>query len=153
MPSVLGAICTAVSDALCNLHQTHLEGAPRMADFAQWIVAAEPSLPWEAGQFLAEYENNRRIVEDLALEAEPVSMALMEMMAERDEWSGTASELLSSLSERVRGELRRLAVWPKAPHIMSGRLKRSAGFLRARGIEIEWGKSGTRKIKITKKRE
>jgi hypothetical protein len=51
------------------------------------------------------------------------------------------------------GVLSVLVVWPKAPHIMSGRLKRFAGFLRARGIEIEWGKSGTRQIKILKKRE
>ena len=49
-------------------------------------------------------------------------------------------------------ELRRLAVRPKAPHILSSRLNRFAGFLRARGIEIEWEKSGTRKIKITKRR-
>ena len=146
-------ISLPLSEALRNLHQTKLEGAPRMADFAQWITAAEPSLPWEPGQFLAEYKNNRKVVEDLALEAEPVSMALIEMMAERDEWSGTASELLSVLSDRVRRELKRLAVWPKAPHILSSSLKRSAGFLRARGIEIEWGKSGTRKIRITKRRE
>jgi hypothetical protein len=41
-----------------------------------------------------------------------------------------------------------MKTWPKAPHVLTNRLKRAATFLRAAGIEIEISKSGNRKILI-----
>jgi len=150
-PRVLGALYDAISTAIANFDRVVLEEAPRMADFAHWVMAAEPALPWEPGSFLKEYARNRYLVEELALEADPVCMAILEMMAERAECSGTASELLARLDERVPHETRRLASWPKAPHILSGRINRGAAFLRARGIEVESSKSGKRLLTITKR--
>ena len=122
-----------------------------MADFAHWVSAVEPGLPWDNGRFLDEYERNRFHMQELALEAEPVALVILEFMTDRDEWIGTASELLTILSELVRGEQRRLASWPKAPHSLSGRIKRTTAYLRARDVEVEFAKSGTRTVTLRKK--
>ena len=53
-PRVLGALLDAVSAALRNLDAAHLARAPRLADFARWVTAAEPALGWPAGTFLHE---------------------------------------------------------------------------------------------------
>jgi hypothetical protein len=150
-PGVLGALCDAVSEGLRNLNEITLANPPRMADFAHWVAATEPGLPWDNGRFLDEYERNRFYVQELALEAEPVALAILEYMTNRDEWTGTASELLTILSELVRVEQRRLASWPKAPHILSGRIKRSTAYLRDRDVEVEFAKSGTRTITLLKR--
>ena len=51
-----------------------------MADFAEWIVAAEPALPWKPGAFLAAYLGNQKDANDLTLEASPVAQAVREFM-------------------------------------------------------------------------
>jgi hypothetical protein len=43
-PAILGALFDAVSAALRNLSSVKLDRAPRMADFAKWITAAESGL-------------------------------------------------------------------------------------------------------------
>ncbi|HIN17538.1 MAG TPA: hypothetical protein EYM68_06485, partial [Gammaproteobacteria bacterium] len=42
-PYILGGLMDAVSRGLRNLAQVRLDRAPRMADFAKWAVACEPS--------------------------------------------------------------------------------------------------------------
>src|SRR5436190_1120011 len=58
-PAVLGALYDAVSAALRNEATTRLASRPRMADFAEWVSAAEPALGWPPGAFLSAYDDNR----------------------------------------------------------------------------------------------
>lgn len=53
-PRVLGALLSAVSMAIRREHEVYFEKLPRMADFAQWVSAAEPALPWPDGRFMAQ---------------------------------------------------------------------------------------------------
>ena len=82
-PRILGALCDAVSVALRRLPDVRLESPPRMSDFATWIVAAEPALPWEAGRFLEAYAANRKAMDDLALDMDRVAAIIIEMMHAR----------------------------------------------------------------------
>ena len=153
-PAALGALCKAVSEALKNFDDIQLEQAPRMADFAKWITAAEPALPWEKGRFMHEYEKNRHGMIDLAIEYDPVSLAVLEMMSRKDaatEWKGTPTNLLKTLENYVPDNVPKKKDWPHAPNIFSRRLLRVQGFLREKGIEIETGKSGDRFITIRKR--
>ncbi len=59
-PGILGALCDAVAAALGRLPETNLAELPRMADFARWVTAAEPALPWESGRFVGAYARNRQ---------------------------------------------------------------------------------------------
>ena len=47
-----------------------------MADFATWVVAAEPALLWPEGTLLAAYSKNRAAVVEHSLEGDPVAMAV-----------------------------------------------------------------------------
>ena len=60
-PQLLGACLDAAATALTDRHETReLDLLPRLADFTQWVVAAEPALGLDAGDFLAAYEENRQ---------------------------------------------------------------------------------------------
>ena len=57
-PKILGSILDTISFTLGNMQNVRLDSYPRMADFAKWVVAAEPNLPWENGKFLKYYQDN-----------------------------------------------------------------------------------------------
>ena len=78
-----------------------LEELPRMADFAVWVSAAEEVLPWEPGAFIEAYAGNRAEADEGALDNDPVAVAVRDLMADRDEWGGTATELYAAIAELV----------------------------------------------------
>ncbi len=144
-PRILGALLDAVAAALRNEPHVHLESKPRMADFAQWVTAAEPGLGWEPGTFLAAYATNRADAAGIALEASEIVPALRKFLqtvqqaqAEQDTWTweGTATELLAALNSHADDDAKRSKAWPAQPHVLSGRLKRLAPSLRATGVSI-----------------
>lgn len=134
-PRALGALLDAVSAALSNLDRVELEELPRMADFAVWVSAAEEALPWESGEFMEAYAGNRTEAEAHSLEADSLAVAVKELMEDRKEWTGTATELHAALNELVEEDVRRSKAWPGAPNALVNRMKRIAPALREAGIE------------------
>jgi hypothetical protein len=148
-PAILGAILNAVSTALANEATVTLDGHPRMADFAEWIVAAEPALPWKAGAFLSAYLGNQKDANDLTLEASPVAHALRDFMGTRPEpWVGTATDLLAELDGMTSEQVRRQKSWPGSGRTLSNALRRLAPNLRAVGVDVTFDerKHGGRRI-------
>jgi hypothetical protein len=137
LPEILGGIFTAVSVALRELPEVELTSLPRMADFAKWATAAESALGMVPGEFMEAYTGSRREISEMALEADPVAVAVVKLMENRHEWIGTAMELLKELGKRVDEDVRRFKTWPKQPQHLSRHLKRLAPVLRAEGIEVE----------------
>jgi hypothetical protein len=137
-PRVLGAQLDAVSAALRNLASVRLARAPRLADFARWVTAAEPALGWPAGTFLHEYDTNRADAHDVALDASAIAPPLRALAAEVDRWEGTAADLLAALAERVAEPLLRSREWPTSPRALAGALRRLAPNLRAVGTTVEF---------------
>jgi hypothetical protein len=151
-PRILGALLDAVSMALRNIDSVKLSSLPRMADFALWVTAAEPALPWSAGSFMKAYMGNRAEAVELSLEADCVAVAVREHMADKSTWTGKPSELYEELEKRVPENTKRSKAWPKAAHKLTGRLKRAATFLRAVGIHIEEERSARKRtVTITRK--
>jgi len=134
-PALLGALLHAVSVALGRVDQITLRRVPRMADFAKWATAASPALDWGDDYFLDVYGSNRAQAHELALDASPVAAPLREL-AEHEEWSGTSSELLEALNNRVGDVTKRTRGWPTLPRVLSGALKRLLPSLRAVGVEV-----------------
>jgi hypothetical protein len=134
-PEVLGALLDAVSAALRNLDRVELKELPRMADFAVWVAAAEEALPWRASAFMEAYAGNRAEADESALGTDPVAVAVRDLMANHEEWSGTATELHVALSELVEEDVRRSRAWPSAPNSLANRMKRIAPSLREESIE------------------
>lgn len=135
-PAILGGILSAVSCALQNINTVQLTKYPRMADFAKWVTAAEPALGWEPGTFMKAYSRNRSEVISMTLDADLVGTAVIVFMDDRPAWEGTATELLNALEEAADDRTKRVHGWPKATHILSGKLRRSATALRTNGIEV-----------------
>jgi hypothetical protein len=137
LPEILGGLFDALSTALRELPNVELASRPRMADFAKWATAAETALGMEPGEFMEAYAGSREEISELALEADPVAVAVIRLMASTDEWVGTSTELWKRLSGLTDDEVRRTRAWPKAPNVLSGRLKLLAPGLRSVGIEVE----------------
>ncbi|MCF8029893.1 MAG: toprim domain-containing protein [Desulfohalobiaceae bacterium] len=156
-PGVLGALCDAVSSALANKDDLKLESMPRMADFAHWIAAAEPALPWEQGEFLLNYCEVRELAVRKALDSDTVASTIVKLVDNTENWSGSATELLKVLEEQDPDAAKRSPQWPKDPSSLKKRLNRIKAFLREAGIELNDGVreagTGKRLIELVKKQE
>jgi len=133
-PAILGGLLTAASTALRNLPRLQPPALPRMADFATWIMAAEPALPWRPGEFLAAYSGNRQDAVLSTLEADAFSRQLY--LLGQEGFEGTASALLAALETHVaEAELRKRG-WPGNARVASQAVTRLAPALRAAGVEV-----------------
>ena len=151
-PHILGALLDAVAHGLHMLPRTRLQRLPRMADFALWATACESAFR-PAGTLETAYLNNRRDAIENIVDADAVAARVCEIMADRAQWTGSASDLLQA-GTTVAGNAMTWSRdrWPRSPRALAGRLRRAQTFLRAFGIEIVFGREGrlgTRTIRIT----
>jgi hypothetical protein len=152
-PRILGALLDAVASAFANEASVKLERLPRMADFAVWVQAAGPALPWAPGEFLRAYFANRATSHEAAIEASPVGQAVRGFMADREEFSDTMTELLAALAQSVTPDPTGSRGWPKNARGLRGALDRIAPNLRAVGVAIEHDRdSGPRRNRIVRLR-
>ncbi len=137
-PAILGALCSAVSAGLRNLDNVRLERPPRMADFAQWVVACETGFGWEPGTFLAAYEANRSDAAKVALENDPFGSELIRIVRDHRPtgYSGTATQLLSILNDHAAQAVKNMRSWPSTAAALGTLVRRAAPLLRAEGYAI-----------------
>ena len=147
-PRILGGLLDAVAVALKNHPHVKLESKPRMADFARWVVAAEPSLGWEPGSFLKAYASNRASAVQMGLEASMVAQTIETMMETTPEWQGTATELLEVLDKIAGEKISKSKEWPKNARALSNRLRRLAPTMRSIGTEIDFDREGHARKRI-----
>ncbi|WIY25980.1 hypothetical protein [Parasedimentitalea psychrophila] len=151
-PFILGALLDAVSTALSRIDSVSLSEAPRMADFAKWVVAAAPALGWPEGAFLDSYAANRETSDQSAIENNPVALAILRLMGAQKHWEGTATDLKQTLRQRFPALTDDPYSFPRQENKLSAALRRVQPPLRRRGIALSFerrGKSGERLIQIT----
>jgi hypothetical protein len=107
------------------LPHVRLKRLPRMADFALWATACESAFR-PAGTLEPAYSNNRRAAIENIVNADPVAALVREIMADKAQWRGSASDLLQIGANR--------SGWPKSPRALAGRLRRAQSFLRLQTI-------------------
>jgi hypothetical protein len=146
-PFLLGALFDAVAASLKGWRDFVLSPAPRMADFAAWVAAAEAemALPWSPGEFLAAYsgvrlETARATVDDdpfaAALYAFAKTRAVVGESAPHVVWEGSATELLTALRVAVPEAVAASKLFPQSPRGLSERVRRLAPALRDLGVSI-----------------
>ena len=140
-PKILGALLDGLVSGLNNLSGVKITDKPRMADFALWAEACTRAY-WRAGTFMKAYRENLAASVELVLEASTVGTAVRQFMQTREEWGGTAQELLGLLTPLVGEQVSREREWPKRPNTLSGKLKRAAPALRKIGIHVLGGRAG-----------
>jgi hypothetical protein len=114
-----------------------------MADFAYWIQAIEPGLPWESGGFLQVYRENRQQIIEQVVESDAVASAIRRFIESINNrtWEGSPNDLLIRLDEREAESVKKEKYWPKTASTLSRRLKRSSSFLRKIGIDVITGRN------------
>jgi hypothetical protein len=147
LPMILGGLLDAVSTALRNLEHVKLPRLPRMADFARWVCAAAPALPFDQGEFLQAYSDNRREAVSMSIETSPLAAAIQTLAAAGDR-KGTATELLLALNGTVNEEVRKTKSWPKDARMLSSKLRRLAPLLRQTGLDLAFEIQGHQKTKL-----
>jgi hypothetical protein len=136
-PGILGALLDAVSTAIGRLESVKLDSIPRMADFAEWVVAAEPAFGMPDVSFLRAYESNRENLSATAIESNIIAQPLLSLLKKERRWKGSATKLLNEL-DRIVGEKKTVQrEWPKRPNFLSRDLRRIAPIIREMGWEIE----------------
>jgi putative DNA primase/helicase len=150
-PLILGALLDAV---VCALRNADMEEPKRfrMVDFAHWVQRAEAGLGWNEGDFVKAYAENTGAAASIVIEKDIIGEAVIELVKYAD-WTGSASELLKTLSEKVDERTRNSKEFP-ALNKITDRVRRLAPALRAHGIilETERAPGGNRKRIITIRR-
>lgn len=142
-PRILGSLLDAVACALRRLPQVNIADLPRLADFAEWVVAAEPGLGLAPGTFLTAYAGNRQDAVHLALEGDTIAAVLPAFMDKQSDqvWIGSATKLLKELAALVSEAEQKHESWPKRANNLSNRLRQLAPDLRRVGIDVQFPKS------------
>ena len=139
-PSLLGALCDALSIGLGRKGNIPRPALPRMADFAYWGIACEPAYATEEGAFLAAYYRNIRQTNEETIDEDPVAPRIRDLLARRTSWEGTATRL----EETLRG-LRDMPLpqnWPKTAKLMSDHLRRIGPALGRIGVSMTFERRG-----------
>jgi hypothetical protein len=142
-PEILGALLTAVSSALRHLGSVDVSADLRMADFGQWVTAAEPGLGWEMGSIVAAFQAGQEAAMVDLVQDDLLASPLLRLL-EEDEWELTAAGLLSELERRVPERHLKLRSWPKSPSALGKQLVRLAPALRYVGISATSDREKTR---------
>jgi hypothetical protein len=150
-PVIFSAILNALSCALRELPNVRIDSLPRMADAAMWATAGETAFGWETGTFMRVYWQNLNDGAIASIDAHPVGVAVRQLLDNDSSWSGEASELLKKLWELVPEELRRDWSWPKTPRSLSACLRRLSPAFRRAGIDVSFGKSKRRPVRLCKR--
>lgn len=154
-PYILGAIFDTLAKALQNRPHVKLPALPRMADFATWGYAiAEAIEPGGGEAFMRAYRKNIAGAAEEAVTGDIVGAAIAEFMSDKDEWQGTATELLEALNE-LPSVNEKDKSWPKRPHTLTRKLNKIKSALADYGIQLEEFRDGTlartRLLKLIKK--
>jgi hypothetical protein len=137
-PRLLGALLTALSGALARWDATRPERLPRMSDFYRLILAAEPDMPWEPGQFAAAWSRMEESAVENVLQSTPLTSVLMPILEARGKWKAPAAELLRELNAARRTGAEPDG-WPQTPQGLVGALRRLAPTLEKVGWHVELG--------------
>ncbi len=129
-PTITAGLYDLAAEVLETLPAVELVNPPRMADFAR-IVAAVDVVTGSKG--LARYTEHARDLTDDVLDADMVAAAVRAFMVDREQWTGTASELLGSLTPPEP----RPDSWPNTAQYLSARLRRTVPALATVGITID----------------
>ena len=134
-------------------------GLNRMADFEEYGEIIARCMGYQEDEFLRVYQDNIGVQIEEAIQSSPLSMAVMELMENKDvgdELEKTPTELYLELNDiaetKLKISIQKIKSWPKSPNQLSRRLTDAQTNLREKNIVIERYKDekGHRKIKIRK---
>lgn len=111
----------------------------RLADFETDCEIIARCLGCKDGEFTKAYRANRDVASSVVIEDSQVAKAIIELMNDKETWSGTATVLLAELeiaASKLRIDTVKDKSWPKGANVLSRRLTEIRVDLEKAGISI-----------------
>jgi hypothetical protein len=147
--AIFAGLLDCLVSGLAHRDSIDLKEKPRMADVAVWVTACEKGYKPETTFIKAHTKNQLEAIE-LGIEASPIGTAIMTLMADKGEWTGTPTQLLRELETVAGISQTKSRAWPQSTKGLRNSIKRLMPSLRKIGIFISQNPSGDRFYKITK---
>ncbi len=140
-PYILGAALDALSSAMSLKDEVRLERLPRMADFVTWGCAVAQALGFAPEDFLLAYQDNMRVRNEEVIASSPVAVAISALMESKEEWEGTATQLINELNGFAEDQSinTKAKNCPQAANSLVRRLNELQPNLLAQGLDVETG--------------
>ena len=128
----------------------------RMADYTKWGYAISMAMGLETGYFANAYQANIDSQDEEVISSQPVADWLLKWIDYNKvtKYSGSASDIHQTLTEfaadTYNQDLKYIDDFPKGATPMGKKLKEIAPSLVSQGINIGYGKSGSRRYDITR---
>lgn len=129
-PRIVGAVLSLLARVLAALPGVKLDSMPRMADFARVLAAVDSVTGWRS---LDTYLGQGQRIAETVIDSDLVARAVADFTRTRGEWTGTASELFTAITPTPPPK-----GWPRAPHSLSGALRRCAPALAVLGVTVSF---------------
>ena len=136
----MGALLDLFVATLAKLPDIRIDEAqrPRMADFAMLGEAMHQARGGKPGVWLKKYVEHRQEAVRRTIDASPVAVACLELVARSERYSGTVKGLLERLNSRSSGVgIERGDHWPRSAKGLADALRRCAPALRQLGLHVE----------------
>jgi hypothetical protein len=139
-PKLLGALFDVLSKAIARRPSIKLSRRPRLADWGEYAASVYGVIGWGAERFLEDWSEVVKVQNQATLDGSPVAQAIIKFMEDKDEYSGTASELHKKLEGRAESlgvSIVRDKAWPKSARWLWRRIKEVLPVLATVGIEAK----------------
>ena len=139
-PKLLGALFDVLSKAIALKPSLKLSRRPRLADWGEYAASVYEVMGWGAERFLADWDEVVKVQNQATLDGSPVAQTIIKFMEDKEEYTGTSSELhkkLAAVAEELGVE--RDKAWPKSARWLWKRIKEVLPLLAAAGIDASRG--------------
>lgn len=149
-PNILGSIFDAITKGLALRPSIKVASLPRMADFALWGCALAEAMGYTKEAFLDAYTKSSESQNDEVLSEHIEAELLRDFMADKEEWTGSASELMEDF-RRIAGDMHITeSELPKGAKALSRKLNTLKTNLEEVGISMIKNKGTRRTLTIRK---
>lgn len=135
-PYILDSIFMALSYAIRNFDAAIPPKNIRMADAAQWLVAAQEGLPFEDGKLIEAIQDSQKEIYEEAMSNNSLAVAISDYLYSEGDFSGHVGDIFNILHQN---EYQRDKYFPKSSAAFSSALERLKPALEKIGIGVEKG--------------
>jgi hypothetical protein len=146
-PKLLGSIFNTIKTRLLYLNEfSHIENAPRMADFVQYGAAFTKAMGLDPQAFITEYSNGNAEIVQGCDSSDTLFALLLRFLGNRNgSWRGTARNLLYDLEQYAKSAGIAFDL-PLSESSLSRKLNSERNALNSLGILFEKHKGSKREI-------
>jgi putative DNA primase/helicase len=147
-PGLLGALFDTLSKAIALKPSLKLSRRPRLADWGEYAASIYEVMGWGSETFLNDWDEVVKVQNQATLDGSPVAQAIIKFMEDKEEYTGTSSEMHSKLkvvAAQLGVDVDRDKAWPKSARWLWRRIKEVLPLLVAAGIEASRGRDESAK--------